>query len=391
MSARGDTGGQRVEEEIMSRLVMVVPQDRAYCGRATLVAGDGRVKLGPFRVLATANRRMARRHGNPDRDKLRPFGHPPAGTFLFAGSLPPGVAPNPKRARRFGRLGALVLSPERGEALAAAANGRRHLYLHGGPPDRKGRLRPTLGGFRVANHDLQKLLSAINDAFAAGDPLESIEVVEFAPSGHAPPATDVAGLGKPAPRRRRGAPPTRPSKAGMSLTGSALLLGALGLFKSRDGELPPDDPARRKAVAFGLLLLGSFSAGCDGPDDPALGDCVVCDPYDATCPPTGYVCPGETPPNRFGPGSNGATSGAGNGAGGANGAGGGSANGAGGGLNGAGGGSANGAGGGSASGAGGGLNGAGGGSGDSGGDGDPGGGDSGGDGDPGGGDSGGAG
>ena len=282
----------------MSKLLMVVPGDRARCGRALLVTAGGDVKVGPFRVLATANRKVARRHGNPRRDKLRPFGHPPAGTFLLAGSLPPGVTPNPKRARRFGRLGALVLTPDGGEALAALANGRRRVYLHGGPPNRRGRLRPTLGGFRVADDNLARLLRAINDAFAGGDPVESVEVVEIAPALEPKRSPeDAVGKGKPAPARPRHAALEPRRSRRVSLKHAAIMLGGLGLRRPRDGEAPPEDPSRREAVAFGLLLLGSFGAtACFGPDDPSPSDCVSCDPLDPSCPPGGYLCPGDVLP-----------------------------------------------------------------------------------------------
>lgn len=280
----------------MSKLVMVVPRNRARCGRAMLVAADDTVRLGPFRVLATANRRQARRHGNPERDPRRPFGHPPTGSFLVAGSLPPGVVPNPRRRRRFGRLGALVLAPERGVALEALANGRRHVYLHGGPLDNKGRLRPTLGGFRVRNHDLERLFRAMNDAFAAGDPLRSIEVVEIDPSlSPAKSGKDRVGKGKPAPRRRKLGLNTLPSRGSdLSVKQAALVAGGLGLLKLRAGEPGPADPSRRKAIGLGLLILGSFGAsGCA--DDAGGEDCVVCDPLDPACPPEGYICKGGPP------------------------------------------------------------------------------------------------
>lgn len=135
----------------MSKLVIVVPADRRRCGRALLLGGDGSTRFGPIRVLATSSEWAARRHGNEARDWRKPFGHPPSGSYVVGGSLPPGVAPRPKRMRRFGALGALVLVPVGGNALEALKAGRRRFLLHGGPTDRRRRLRPTFGGFRVSD------------------------------------------------------------------------------------------------------------------------------------------------------------------------------------------------------------------------------------------------
>ena len=107
----------------MSTLVFVAPRGRAYCGRAVLMGSDGAVRAGPWRALATAGARVAKKHGNPDASPLQPFGHPPAGSYVVAGSLPPGWA-HAHRARRFGRVGALLLQAQAGEALIAARNGR---------------------------------------------------------------------------------------------------------------------------------------------------------------------------------------------------------------------------------------------------------------------------
>ena len=54
------------------------------------------------------------------------------------------MTPRPKRLRRFGALGALVLTPVAGDALEALRAGRRRFLLHGGPTDRRGRLPPDL-------------------------------------------------------------------------------------------------------------------------------------------------------------------------------------------------------------------------------------------------------
>ena len=162
----------------MSKLVIVVPKGRKFCGRGSLFGRDGVQRAGPFRTLATASVRVAKKKGNADASPLRPFGHPPQGTYVLAASMPPGWA-HGKRNRRYGHVGALLLAPQSGDALEATANGRKLVALHGGPLDRGRRLRPTRGGFRMTNHGMRALLEAINAAQADGDPLQSIEVVEL--------------------------------------------------------------------------------------------------------------------------------------------------------------------------------------------------------------------
>src|SRR6185503_17365231 len=114
---------------------------------------------GPFRVLGTASRRVSRRHGNLDHDRLLPFGDPPTGDYTVRATLPPGV-PH-ARFPHLGLAGALVLTPVDGEAAVAA---RRRVLLHGGRLDQDGRLRRTRGGLRVADADLDALLEAIDVA-----------------------------------------------------------------------------------------------------------------------------------------------------------------------------------------------------------------------------------
>src|SRR5277367_6070253 len=101
----------------MSKLVVVVLVGRRAAGRATLLANDGRLRLAPFRILATASRSAAARSGNPERDWRRPFGHTPTGSYVVAGAVPPS-RPRPGVAgARSELLGALVLAPVSGNAL----------------------------------------------------------------------------------------------------------------------------------------------------------------------------------------------------------------------------------------------------------------------------------
>lgn len=294
----------------VSRLLIIVPKSRRACGRATLVARDGSALLPPLRILATASAAVARKHGNPSRDRSLPFGHPPQGSYVFAGSVPPGFWPKPRRARRFGQSGAVLLTPQSGEARTAAKNGRRLFYLHGGPSDRKGRLRPTRGGFRMLDQDLTLLLSAINDAHLRGDPLDEIEV------------TDVRLPARPAPveraltrRRREGgklrkARTLRDTPAG-SLSVSpkpprfgalTVIAPALALAAKLLGKGTPDARgaiSRRHVLALALVI--STVTGCGDDDDPPSG-CrpVACDPGDGSCPPDG--CYSGVPSSPWGGG-----------------------------------------------------------------------------------------
>lgn len=251
----------------MSKLLVVLPTARDYCGRAILLSGRGARLLGPFRVLGTASGHVARRHGNPGRERRLPFGHPPAGTYLVAGSLPP--ASRPRRPGRFGRLGALVLRPSAGEALGFAEK-RPRVVLHGGKCDRRGRLRRTRGGLRVSDADLRQLFAAINRAQADGDPVATVEVLDVPQSA----TGDGERPGGPLAQARR-RPTTRGWKA------AALLCGAGVAMKS--------PVSRRQFLGAALLLCGGLSvAACS---HPAPCDPVPCDPdKDPSCPPDGYYC-----------------------------------------------------------------------------------------------------
>jgi hypothetical protein len=280
-------------EVVMSRLVMMVPASRRACGRAILFSGAGRALVGPFRVLATASRRAARKHGNPTCDSKLRFGHPPAGTYLLGGSLPPGFAPKARRARRFGAVGALLLTPDTGDAREAAENGRRHLYLHGGPLDRIGRLRPTLGGLRMADDDLLALVRAMNDANAAGDPLGEIALVQV------PDTEQMREEEKPG---RRGWLPLEAargsahmSRMSFSLPSAAFASLALGLARRPcDGDAARD-PARRDFLALAMLVAsGAAAVACGGSteDTPSPSGPVACDPADPWCPSSERLQPG---------------------------------------------------------------------------------------------------
>lgn len=262
----------------MARLVIVVPATRDYCGRATILAADGHALLAPFRLLATASVRVAARHGNPSCDPQLPFGHPAAGSYVVAGSLPPGS--RHRRQQRYGRLGALLLQATGGEAMTATTNGRGLLALHGGPSDRKGRLRPTRGGLRIADRDLATLVRTINRCNAAGDPLSRIDLVAVASEPvDLDPKRDRRGgrrIALAAPRRGQTGllePRRSPkSRAGLVRMGALLVPALLGRSPAPvEGDGTPRDPGRRAFLAtVALLAAGLSAAGCN-----AAGQCVA--------------------------------------------------------------------------------------------------------------------
>lgn len=282
----------------MARVVMLVPQDRSRCGRAVVLAHDGRTLLGPFRVLATASRRVAREHGNPERSPLLPFGHPPEGSYAIIASLPPGT-PH-RRSRRFGGLGALLLEPRSGTALEARGKGRRRFALHGGPADAQGRLRPTRGGLRVADEDLAALLGVVNSASAAGDPVTAVDVVDVA----ALPSASKHARRMHGGGRLRGDQTARPTRP--LLSGALVALAAVPWMPTGPGARTPPRSRRAFLQAIALLAgaLGMSACGADGrppfsgdgtgPDRPSPVGPSPHDPGDAGLDASGSGCNGAT-------------------------------------------------------------------------------------------------
>jgi hypothetical protein len=218
-----------------------------------VISSAGRTLFGPIRILATASARVARAHGNPDRSPSLAFGHPPKGSYVIAASLPPGRPP--RRARRYGRLGAFVLEPVAGEEAAA----RRRVVLHGGPLDPSGRLRPTRGGLRVSDRDLAELIKAVNAANVAGDPIRLVDLVEV---------VDPVG-----PARREDHPARRLPREGRArvalarrqfLEASALLLVGVGVAAAGCID---DQPSRYPPSASDPPDAGSDPSVRDGGGD----------------------------------------------------------------------------------------------------------------------------
>ena len=235
-----------------------------------MVSGAGEVLLGPFRVLGTASRYVSARRGNPGHDRTLPFGDPPCGTYAIGSSLPPGTI-HPRRPGRFGKVGALVLTPTGGEALEAVARGRARVVLHGGPRDHHRRLRRTRGGLRAGNRNLVALFAAINRAQAAGDPLSIVEVVDveagFPYERALPPAHRRRDRrGKRAPKgvsHPRAAAPQQSSGAGIAIAAMAMF-GVTRASMTRRGFL---------ATALLAVAGSKMLAACDDEPDACVREC----------------------------------------------------------------------------------------------------------------------
>ena len=281
----------------MSKLVVVVPVGRRAAGRAVLLGNDGRVRLPPFRVVATASGLAAARHGNPDRSSRKPFGDTPAGSYVIAGALPP----DPRaRSGDDGLLGAIVLAPVGGDALEALRAGRTRFLLHGGPADASGSLRSTFGGLRVSDADLALLIAAINDANADADPVSSVEVEETStPMWIEAPADQVASKPPSSRRPRLSRPAPSPVPRGT--------LGALGFGRSDRRAKGAATPARREFVGLALLTLGALVSACWGPDIIGGGGGAGVGGDDGGGPDGGYDAGDGGPGAGGGGGAGGAT------------------------------------------------------------------------------------
>jgi hypothetical protein len=237
----------------MSTLLIVVPRGRAYCGRATVVGEAGDVVAGPFRTLATASARIARKKGNLTCDPLRPFGHPPIGSYVVVGSFPPSYQ-HPRRPGRFGAVGGLLLKPTGGDALASLSFGRSLFILHGGPLDASKRLRPTRGGIRMSDPDLLSLVRAVNTVHREGDGLWSVEIVEVGDADmKTVPPTDLRGARR---QGRMGANPSLPPlRRAAFLTGLGLSAGGAGSSAELD---------RRAFLRSALIMVGGLTVSACG-------------------------------------------------------------------------------------------------------------------------------
>lgn len=141
-------------------LKVTVPPGRQGCGTLVALDRDGKeILASPIMVAACADDTLARRHGNPARDAMRPYGDPACGTYLLVAIDRLEGAPEQLRDELGGCQ--LLFEPSEGDAAKAEAAGRLLLALHGGRAGADDRIRAGAGGLRVHDRDLEALLRAL--------------------------------------------------------------------------------------------------------------------------------------------------------------------------------------------------------------------------------------
>ena len=142
-------------------LIVSVIAGRRMCGALRVLDPDGRDLLGgPVSVAALCDDALARAHGNPEHDVLRPYGDPPCGTYLLVAIDSLASAPDALR-KELGDY-QLLFEPSEGDAARAEAGGRLLIGLHGGRIGNDNCLRKTAGGLRVRDSDLERVVRAVS-------------------------------------------------------------------------------------------------------------------------------------------------------------------------------------------------------------------------------------
>ena len=168
----------------MGQILIEICDDRDLCGSLCLFTSDGKLLFGPVPVAARASSELAAAHGNPKRNPCFRYGDPPTGRYRLIGHRRESAGMH-LPAPEYGRAGVLLLAPVAGEAALAEANGRYTICISGGRSSRTGRLRPTAGGFRLADADMRTLLRLL------GDDLEDIALIcKAVAGGNSHPAVD---------------------------------------------------------------------------------------------------------------------------------------------------------------------------------------------------------
>ena len=177
-------------------LVVTVPPGRRGCGTLVALDPEGRDLLGgSISVAARADEALARSHGNPARDVMRPYGDPACGTYLLMATDRLSGAPEALRDE-IGEC-QLMFEPSEGDAARAESGGRLALALHAGRLGTDNRLRATAGGLRVSGRDLEKLLRVLS-----GQDEWRLELREEVPKMLPPDLSDEpagAGVDPPVP------------------------------------------------------------------------------------------------------------------------------------------------------------------------------------------------
>ena len=148
------------------RIEIVLPTDRTRPGTLSVFESGATPTLGPFPCLGKADNAKAASVGNRTRSPLRRYGDTPTGEWQVIQHIPP--ASEVSDVRTYGPHGALDLWPTSGQAVAAYANGRRGIWIHGGAPSASGGLRPTHGCIRVANATIRDLVARALESLHRG-------------------------------------------------------------------------------------------------------------------------------------------------------------------------------------------------------------------------------
>jgi hypothetical protein len=138
----------------MLNIKVRVPEQRDRS--AVVEIHSGLSKIADGSAVASASVDLAARNGNPRCDPLRPWGHPPLGSYRLLAQGPAPVGCDIEYGKQL-----LVFQPESGEALEAEAFGRLLLLAYAGPAAKDGLPRPTQGGLRLEQKIFDALLAAL--------------------------------------------------------------------------------------------------------------------------------------------------------------------------------------------------------------------------------------
>jgi hypothetical protein len=171
-------------------LVVTVPPGRRGGGSLRAIDAQGKDLLGgSLSVAARADEALARGHGNPARDVMRPYGDPACGTYLMI-AIDRLAGASESVRDEIGEC-QLLFEPSEGDAARAESGGRLLLALHGGRMGADNRLRATAGGLRVRDRDLETLVGVL-----ASEEEWRLELREEAPKMLPPDlSTEPAGAG----------------------------------------------------------------------------------------------------------------------------------------------------------------------------------------------------
>ena len=227
---------------------------------------SGSARLATGIAAASASAGIAIRHGNATCDPLRPWGHPPFGTYQL---LARGPAPAGSETEYGGQL--LVFQPMSGDALEAETFGRLHLLAYAGHAGKDGRLRPTQGGIRFEQVGFNELLDELER-----DPEALLTLEELRPSAwwqFWKTAISTEPLSPEAPRFS--APPLDETSLAAQIAGSKRFARRTRLQQDDDWDRSDsssssgrsDDPSGRGGQYGGAGASGGWdSSGARGVD-----------------------------------------------------------------------------------------------------------------------------